>query len=602
MNKLLFIVVIFAVFNNYLSANNMEDERIKKEKTFVNEDIKKILKNILEKEYQSLLINKSILKDYYKQNDFNTYWVEEEKGLKDIALSLIEKIKNDPVLKPKVNNIFKLDEITGKINSIDKSKKEDLFTADFMLTELYDKYMFYLLQGSINWKLFEEKLSLIEKETEIKSHWDRYSLIKNPKLLLKKAIEEDTLTNVFKEVDFNYPNAEKLISAIDSLEKISQNGGYTKLPEIKSLRLGDSSDVVKVLRARLAQSQDLTKICEGSVVVQNIVTNTTAPLSTQTENPSNENLATLETQTSEETIPCENYFDEDLKTAVISFQKNHGLYADGIVGSWTQKFLNTSAEEKIEQIRLNLERMRWLPRDLGEKYLLVNIPEFRLRMVENDAIKLSMNVVVGEKKHPTPIFSDKMSYVVLNPTWNIPHSITKKEIIPKLIKDPNYLASKGIDIYESWNPDSEKMNTKDIIDAFILEDVSSMPNFRITQSPSSENPLGRMKFMFPNKHAVYFHDTPAKSLFGNARRAYSHGCIRLAKPNELLSAIAQEDKSLNPERIDSILKNESEKALGLSKKIPVHIVYLTSWVDEEGQLQFREDIYNYDSIQKKLLY
>ena len=162
MNKLLFIVVIFAVFNNYLSANNMEDERIKKEKTFVNEDIKKILKNILEKEYQSLLINKSILKDYYKQNDFNTYWVEEEKGLKDIALSLIEKIKNDPVLKPKVNNIFKLDEITGKINSINKSKKEDLFTADFMLTELYDKYMFYLLQGSINWKLFEEKLSLIE--------------------------------------------------------------------------------------------------------------------------------------------------------------------------------------------------------------------------------------------------------------------------------------------------------------------------------------------------------------------------------------------------------------------------------------------------------
>ena len=181
-------------------------------------------------------------------------------------------------------------------------------------------------------------------------------------------------------------------------------------------------------------------------------------------------------------------------------------------------------------------------------------------------------------------------------------NLTKKEIIPKLIKDPNYLASKGIDIYESWNPDSEKMNTKDIIDAFILEDVSSMPNFRLTQSPSSENPLGRMKFMFPNKHAVYFHDTPAKSLFGNARRAYSHGCIRLAKPNELLSAIAQEDKSLNPERIDYILKNESEKALGLSKKIPVHIVYLTSWVDEEGQLQFREDIYNYDSIQKKLLY
>jgi murein L,D-transpeptidase YcbB/YkuD len=195
-----------------------------------------------------------------------------------------------------------------------------------------------------------------------------------------------------------------------------------------------------------------------------------------------------------------------------------------------------------------------------------------------------------------------MSYIVLNPKWNIPESITKKEIIPKLIKDPNYLASKGIDIYSSWHPESEKMNTQDIIDAFILEDLDSMPNFRLTQSPSSENPLGRMKFIFPNKHAVYMHDTPAKSLFSNARRAYSHGCIRLSKPQELLNIIASEDKSLDLGKIDSILKETNEKSIGLSKKIPVHLVYLTSWVDEEGQLQFREDVYNYDKIQKSLYY
>lgn len=597
MNRLKFIVVTIAILNGYLYANTIENETEIKEKTFLKEDLEKISKKILEREYQTLLINKKILKEYYQYNNYELYWMNEN-GMKEIAISLLDKIKNDPVLKPYASNIFKLNEVAEKLIQLDKDTnktQENLITIDFMLTELYDKYMTYILKGSINWKAFEEKLSTIKKETEINAQWDKYSLIKNPKILLKKAIENNDLVSLFKEVDYNYPNVEKLILAINDLEAIIANGDYTKIPEIKSLRIGETSEIVKALRTRLSQSKDLTKTCENTINVENIITNNTT-----NENP--ENTEVVQKNIAKEAISCENYFDEDLKAAVISFQKNHGLYADGIMGSLTQKFLNMSASKKIEQIRINLERMRFLPRNLGEKYLIVNIPEFKLRLIEDHAVKLSMNVVVGERKHPTPIFSDNMSYVVLNPKWNIPESITKKEIIPKLIKDPNYLASKGIDIYESWHPESEKMNTQDIIDAFILEDLDSMPNFRLTQSPSSENPLGRMKFMFPNKHAVYMHDTPAKSLFSNARRAYSHGCIRLSKPQELLNTIASEDKSLNLEKIDSILKETNEKSIGLSKKIPVHIVYLTSWVDEEGQLQFREDIYNYDKIQKGLYY
>lgn len=597
MNRLKFIVVTIAILNGYLYANTIENETEIKEKTFVKKDLEKISKKILEKEYQSLLIDKKILKEYYQYNNYDLYWMNEN-GMKEVAIYLLDKIKNDPVLKPYANNIFKLNEVTEKLTQLDKNTnktQESLITIDFMLTELYDKYMTYILKGSIDWKAFEEKLSMIKKETEINAQWDKYSLIKNPKMLLKKAIENNDLASVFKEVDFNYPNVEKLILAINDLEAISANGGYAKIPEIKSLRIGETSEIVKALRTRLSQSKDLIKTCENTVNVENIVTNNTT-------NGNPENTEAIQNNIPKETISCENYFDEDLKTAVISFQKNHGLYADGIVGSLTQKFLNMSANEKIEQIRINLERMRFLPRDLGEKYLIVNIPEFKLKLIEDHTVKLSMNVVVGESKHPTPIFSDNMSYIVLNPKWNIPESITKKEIIPKLIKDPNYLASKGIDIYSSWHPESEKMNTQDIIDAFILEDLDSMPNFRLTQSPSSENPLGRMKFIFPNKHAVYMHDTPAKSLFSNARRAYSHGCIRLSKPQELLNIIASEDKSLDLEKIDSILKETNEKSIGLSKKIPVHLVYLTSWVDEEGQLQFREDVYNYDKIQKSLYY
>ena len=597
MNRLKFTVVTIAILNGYLYANTIENETEIKEKTFVKKDLEKISKKILEKEYQSLLIDKKILKEYYQYNNYDLYWMNEN-GMKEVAIYLLDKIKNDPVLKPYANNIFKLNEVTEKLTQLDKNinkTQESLITIDFILTELYDKYMTYILKGSIDWKAFEEKLSMIKKETEINAQWDKYSLIKNPKMLLKKAVENNDLASVFKEVDFNYPNVEKLILAINDLEAISANGGYAKIPEIKSLRIGETSEIVKALRTRLSQSKDLIKTCENTVNVENIVTNNTT-------NGNPENTEAIQNNIPKEAISCENYFDEDLKTAVISFQKNHGLYADGIVGSLTQKFLNMSANEKIEQIRINLERMRFLPRDLGEKYLIVNIPEFKLKLIEDHTVKLSMNVVVGESKHPTPIFSDNMSYIVLNPKWNIPESITKKEIIPKLIKDPNYLASKGIDIYSSWHPESEKMNTQDIIDAFILEDLDSMPNFRLTQSPSSENPLGRMKFIFPNKHAVYMHDTPAKSLFSNARRAYSHGCIRLSKPQELLNIIASEDKSLDLGKIDSILKETNEKSIGLSKKIPVHLVYLTSWVDEEGQLQFREDVYNYDKIQKSLYY
>ncbi|MGE0051115.1 MAG: murein L,D-transpeptidase [Arcobacter sp.] len=590
MNRLKFIIVSIFLINNFIFSDTLEEQNKDKQEISFEQNIKRLL----DKDYSTFLINKKVLKDYYQINQYKPYWIDKKAKIKDIALNLLEKIKNDPVLQAHISKIFKFDEVINSLNSLDKSNEnyiDSMLRIEFMMTELYDKYAFYLLNGSINWKAFQEKLTELEKDDEINAQWDRYEIKKNPKELLKLAIENNDLSLAFKELDFTYPNAQKLINAISDLETIIQNGDYIKLPEFKTLRIGDQSEIVKILRERLAQSKDLNKTCENVINTENIVTN------------SIEEQATEQIE-EKESVPCEEIFDEDLKNAVISFQKTHGLFADGIVGLQTQKFLNKSAKEKIEQIRLNLERMRWLPRNFGDKYILINIPEYRLRMIENNDIKLNMAVVVGERKHPTPIFSDKMSYIVLNPNWNIPESITKKEILPKLLKDPNYLASKGIDIYQGWHKDSEKVETTEVLDTLILQDIDSVPNFRFTQGPSDENPLGRMKFMFPNKHAVYLHDTPAKSLFNNARRAYSHGCIRLSKPEELLSTILDEDKTINSERVNQILSEETEKekAIGLSKKIPVHIIYLTSFVDENGKLQFREDIYNYDKIQEKLMF
>ena len=582
-------LVLFALLINYsLFANTQNSFEI---------DSKKNIKSLLTKNYESLLISKINLENYYYTNDFKPYWID-EKGIKDIGLSLLDKIKNDPVLKPNVTQLFRLDEVINTLSSLDKSNTkylENLVRIDFMLTELFDRYVTYLTKGSIKWSVFEEKLTELEKETEIKASWDKYSLNKDSKLLLKKVIEKNDLSSVLDEIDFNYPQSKELVLAIGELEKVSAKGGYTKIPESKSLRVGDVSQTLPFLRKRLFESNDLTVQCKNNIEAQNLITHSinTNENGLNEVNPEIEKLSTN----------CENIFDEDLKNAVISFQKKHGLSSDGVVGGQTQRFLNISADKKISIIRLNLERMRWLPRDLGEKYLLVNVPEYKLRLYENNHIILNMAVIVGDKKFPTPIFSDKMSYVVLNPSWNIPDSIAKNEIIPKLLKDPNYLADKGIDIYAGWNGIPEKVDSKNIIDGAILEDEEYLKNFRFSQTSNHDNPLGKIKFMFPNKYSVYIHDTPTKSLFANARRAYSHGCIRLSKPEELLSTIANEDKNLDILKANEILSSKvSEKSIGLDKKIPIHIIYLTSWVDENGVLQFREDIYNFDKIQKELLF
>lgn len=576
------LVVFILILNCSLFANinNFEVEA------------KKNTKILLNKNYEMLLINKKSLENYYVTNNFKPFWIDEN-GIKNIGLSLVEKIKNDPVFKPNTSKIFRLNEVINSINTLNKSNEnyiENLVKIDFMLTELFDRYATFLSNGFVDWNIFEEKLAELEKEKEIKAHWEKFTLNKNPKLLIKKVIETNDLSGVLKEIDFNYPNVEKLILAIDELEKIVANGGYTKIPEFKPLRLGDVSEVLPILRKRLFQSNDLNKQCENSDN-QNLVINNNYPP---------EQATVIE----ELKKNCENIFDENLKNAIISFQKKHGLYADGIVGLQTQRFLNISAERKISIIRLNLERMRWLPRNLGEKYLVINVPEYRLRMYENNDIKLNMAVIVGDTKFPTPIFSDKMSYVVLNPNWNIPESIAKNELIPKLLKNPNYLADNGIDIYAGWNGAVEKVDSKEVLDSAILQDVENLSNFRFSQTSNKDNPLGKMKFMFPNKHSVYIHDTPGKSLFTYARRAFSHGCIRLSKPEELLSTIASEDKNLDINKANEILANATvtEKSIGLDKKIPIHIIYLTSWVDENGVLQFREDIYNFDKMQKELLF
>ncbi|MAC83697.1 MAG: hypothetical protein CL624_06145 [Arcobacter sp.] len=591
------------------------------EEIFINDSTQTVKKLLSYRKIPNSFLSKSSIKNYYKNFNNQLIW-SDKNGIKDISITLLETIKNDPVLKPNIKKAFNLEKILKELTKLEKTDDkylESMTKIDFMLTSIYDKYMRYLSKGYINWKGFKRELRKLDEKEEILADWEKFNVNKNTAKLLKEAIIQNDLSFAFNEVNYTYPKAKELASTINDFEKLSLEGGYIKLPKFKKLTLGDTSDIVKILRERLLQSKDLK---ENTCDIQNDITPDTISQIQREE----DNLQ-VNAQVANAVKPdtCEVY-DEDLKEAVISFQKNHGLLADGIVGPTTRKYLNISVESKIAKMRLNLERMRWLPRSLGEKYLLVNIPDYRLKMYENNEVKLDMKTVVGTRKNPTPIFSNEMSFIVLNPYWRIPPRIVKREIIPKLVKNPSYLDGRGIRLHENWDHNSAEFDLNSIdwslydenrvattnITTTIVngEEVQTEevvepekgPTMRFIQIPSDKNPLGRMKFMFPNKYAVYLHDSPAKRYFNYTKRAYSHGCVRLAEPKELLKAIASRDDNLDFDKASNILEDIEKTQIGLKKKIPVHMVYLTSWVDENNNLQFRDDIYKYDKIQKRLMY
>ena len=284
------------------------------------------------------------------------------------------------------------------------------------------------------------------------------------------------------------------------------------------------------------------------------------------------------------------YYDETLVDAIKFFQWRHGLEPDGIIGDKTLKFLNQSFGEKADVIALNMERMRWLPEGYGENYITINVPEYKLRVYENQKQELEMKVIVGASNKATPIFSDELEHIVFSPTWTVPVSIIKEEIIPRLKENPEYYSNKNytfykneveIDpVYEDWNSDS--------INPY---------QYRIVQNPGSDNSLGLVKFVMPNNMSVYLHDTPNHRLFSKEYRALSHGCVRLDEPARFAEYLLRDQKGWTSDRISKAMNDSIPLTIHLKKRYQVHIEYRTVWVDDNGVVNFREDIYGHDKMQ-----
>jgi murein L,D-transpeptidase YcbB/YkuD len=298
-----------------------------------------------------------------------------------------------------------------------------------------------------------------------------------------------------------------------------------------------------------------------------------------------------------EGAPEDVIYDVCLQKAVKHFQSRNGLATDGVIGAGTLRVLNKSVDDRITTIRLNLDRIKWLAKRDAKRHIIINIPSFKLYFEEKGKLIQTMRVVTGKPNHPTPIFSDTVEYIVLNPYWNVPKSIIQKEFVPKLIRNSNAMAKKNIEIRRGWGKNAKVVNPKEVNWRNYVEGTP-MP-FHFAQLPGKKNALGKVKFLFPNKFAVYMHDTPSKSLFKRSKRAFSHGCIRLQKPRELLKTFSTFNSNIDFKKAQAVLKGKDKKHIVLKEKVPVDVTYLTAWVDYDGKLQFRNDIYHYDAMQLK---
>ena len=279
-----------------------------------------------------------------------------------------------------------------------------------------------------------------------------------------------------------------------------------------------------------------------------------------------------------------------LTKGVKAFQARHGIEPTGEADEQTRQALNASVQDDIEAVAISLERYRWLPRELGRRHVLVNIPDFRVNLIDDNKTILTMRAVVGKLSHQTPSFSEDMSYMEFNPTWTVPRRITQNELIPSERKNPGYLAARNFEFLKKENGRLSRVPASSVTSADL--NAEHFP-YVLRQRGGPGNALGTVKFMMPNNYAIYLHDTPSQSHFALTERAYSHGCVRLADPRAMAQALMLGD-GYSQSKIDQAMSSKKTHMIQLREHLPTHMVYMTSWVDEDQILQTRPDVYDND--------
>ncbi|HJR61279.1 MAG TPA: L,D-transpeptidase family protein [Vicinamibacterales bacterium] len=473
---------------------------------------------------------------FYQARRFTAAWIEGAKPRPQLdALTRALRDADREGFDPELYNVSMLEERREEASKgflTDKGfDPKEAGALDVWLTYLYMKYASDLADGLSDLSHADPTWKIKPEKFDAKAH-------------LEAALQGSRIQESLDELKPQAAEYDRLRNVLAQYRAQQAEGGWPKVPRMK-LKPGQKSPHVGALATRLAASDDY----KGSMPPRGPAV-----------------------------------YTPDLQEAVKQVQRRHGLTDDGIIRPEVIDALNVPIQRRIEQIALNMERWRWLPRDLGERYILVNIPEMRLDVYEGDRVPLTMRVVVGKSETPTPIFSDEMTYLVFSPYWNVPPSIAEGETLPSVIRDPGFLARNNMDVVDA---------SGNVVDPSSV-DLSDPTAYRFRQRPGTDNSLGLVKFMFPNQFNVYLHDTPADSLFERAARSLSHGCVRVEDPVALAEYVLGDQPEWDRARIDEAMHAGEEKTVKVKKPIPVYLGYWTARVRTDSSIQFRPDVYSID--------
>jgi len=484
------------------------------------------------------------MRSFYTKRDFQPAWFNPKGHARPQVKKLLAAIDPmvDEALDPhrygKDQLVAMLDQVQQHRNLDDPADQLQLAHADMQLTYTFLTMAAHLASGRLQPDTLHIEWYTKPRRSDLDTR-------------LSQALEDRiSLAETLRAYTPPAPDYARLRGALSRYHGIAEHGGWA--PVGITLKPGTRGEPVRRLRARLGVEGDLAA-----------------------------------------SVPAQDVYDPPLAAAVSHFQRRHGLDPTGTVDADTLAELDLPVDRRIRQIELNLERWRWLPSDFGQRYIRVNIPDFALQLVEGGRPVLAMRVIVGKaQRNRTPVFSDKMTYLVLNPTWNLPDEIVENEIRPELAKDPGYLERKNLEVVQGWDEDAQPLDPHSV-------DLASLgargSDLRLRQPPGPDNPLGQVKFGLPNQYDIYLHDTPADHLFKATERDFSHGCIRLERPWDLARYLLQDDPKWTPEALQEAVATGETKTVLLRHPLPVHILYFTTWVDPDGTVQFRRDIYSRDA-------
>ena len=494
--------------------------------------------------------NKAIIENIYRQTGNKALWIGKNNERK--ASDLIQAL-NDPLFNYK-NKSFDQASISRLFymldnNEIPTSKKAAVYARlDLILTSSMVRLVRFIVQGDVDWALVQEKMQTLAQSDDIHAIWEM-----SPKAFPNQKVLTSAIVNgnIYPYLSSLLPLEKRYKQLIELLKDYRVMNKFPKIPySNKVLKLGSSANRIEEIKKRLQISGDYPK-----------------------------------------NAPINDEFDQPLEDAVKTYQKRYLLKITGTIDKTVTYYLNQPVKNNIQAIITNLDKTKLYPNHFEDEYIEVDIPDFNLRYYRQGNMLYKMGLVVGRIDRPTPIFSDKVEYVVLNPTWTIPDNLIKRDLIHVLRENPMYLKENNIHVFRGKK---EIEVTQEMLDPYEKSD-KHVP-YRFVQFPGETNALGRVKFMFPNKYAVYLHDTDNKSLLSRRYKIYSSGCMRVEKPFELLDTVlTHARRHYSDKKIAKILDTNKPTTIRLKKAIPVHILYFTVY-KEDGLAYFKNDIYLYDKI------